>query len=250
MVSPAPWQYLMKIAVWGHIAADLLVSWTEHPETFSMVCNFITHLVETRTLEEGFSSSVPVSPPGNVWLRTWARELRFKSETSDLMLTFMCMWEQENGFHETEPVWILAHILVPSIMARDWSGALKKTKNQTKQRFLISVFLFLCSPVSISCQSSKWDCQVLQEHLFSSKTQSIRKILSSYLFIRRSSVQLGKVIWRGQAASEKLADPWGASVRSYSKISLGSWTLQLHMDSHPSIYSGVQTCSSFTCKFF
>lgn len=140
MVSPAPWQYLMKIAVWGHIAADLLVSWTEHPETFSMVCNFITHLVETRTLEEGFSSSVPVSPPGNVWLRTWARELRFKSETSDLMLTFMCMWEQENGFHETEPVWILAHILVPSIMARDWSGALKKTKTKPNKGFL-----FLCS---------------------------------------------------------------------------------------------------------
>lgn len=104
-------------------------------------------------------------------------------------------------------------------------------------------FLFLCCPISISCQCSKWDCQVLQEHLFSSRTQRIRKILSWYLFIKRSWVQLWKVIWRGQAALAKLAASWGASVRSYSTISLGSWTLQLHTDSHPSIYSGVQTCS-------
>lgn len=111
-------------------------------------------------------------------------------------------------------------------------------KKNNKKRFLISVF----SNIYI-LQYSKWDCQVLQEHPFSSKTQSIRKMLSWYLFVRRPSVQLGKVIWRGQEVVTNLADPWGASVRSYSKISLGSWIIQLHVDSHPSIYSGVQTRS-------
>lgn len=84
-----------------------------------MICNFITQLVETGNLEEGFSSSVTVSPPGDVWLRTEARELGFKTETLDFMLTLTCMWDQENGFHEEEPVWILAQILVPSIKAQE-----------------------------------------------------------------------------------------------------------------------------------
>ena len=78
MVPPALWQYFVKSAeqkpILGQGGATLLlnelVSWTKHLEPLSIICTFITHLVETGILEEGYSSAVHVSPLANVWLRT------------------------------------------------------------------------------------------------------------------------------------------------------------------------------------
>lgn len=137
----------------------------------------------------------------------------------------MCMWEQEDGFNEEEAVWILAQILVPSIMAWEWSGALKKKVSY----FCVLQYLVPASVQSETVRYSKNICFLARPKVSG----------GYYLDIFLSGDHQSSYLER----AAKLADPWDASVRSFSKFSLSSWTLQLHMDTQPSIYSGAQTCS-------
>lgn len=104
----------------------------------SIIFGFFTHLVETGILKEGHWPAVHVYSLSRVWPQSWARELRFKTETLDLglVLTLMCTQGHKNGFQVEEPVWNLAQVFVPSVKIQEWSSATKKKKS----------FLFLCSP--------------------------------------------------------------------------------------------------------
>lgn len=139
-------------------------------ETSSIIFGFFTHLVETGILKEGHWPAVHVYSLSRVWPQSWARELRFKTETLDLglVLTLMCTQGHKNGFQVEEPVWNLAQVFVPSVKIQEWSSATKK-----KKKFLISVLSISWSLIQSEIVE---DCQVLQAHLFSCKIQGIRNI--------------------------------------------------------------------------